>query len=534
MLWFAVHCHRLALDVFLRGRDEAAATEPPAPVAVLERLALLQVDEAASALGLRPGMKRATALALAPGLIALERNEAAEAAALAQLAGWALQFSPSVSLQPPDGLLLEVAPSLRLFGGRQRLLAHLREGLARLGFRVATGVAPTATAAWLLARWRDGSCIDDASQVATLLAELPVARMPAAARHHEALAALGVTRFADLARLPRPGLARRYGPALLEELDRALGSLPEPRRWFEAPPHFHVRLELLAQVEQAEALLFACHRLLLQLCGWLSARQAATRQATFTAQHDGGRHAHEATSIELALSEPSRDPDRLLAVLRERLARTRLPAPAHSLSLDCASVVAHAGTHGQLFPAPASGSENLGRLLERLQARLGRDKVQRLALAEDHRPEAACRIEALELPEPAPGRQPTSAKRGRGRSARGPSTGGAGGAGDAGTPPPSGEVDPAAPAACAPDPPLPGMPRPLWLLERPVPLDERDNRPWWHGPLVLLAGPERIESGWWDGHLVQRDYFIAESETTGWLWIYRVRSGGWFLQGRFG
>jgi protein ImuB len=82
------------------------------------------------------------------------------------------------------------------------------------------------------------------------------------------------------------------------------------------------------------------------------------------------------------------------------------------------------------------------------------------------------------------------------------------------------------------------MPRPLWLLNEPVALAERDHRPWWHGPLTLLAGPERIETGWWDEHRVQRDYFIAQGESTGWVWIYRTRladaDSGWFLQGVFG
>ena len=84
------------------------------------------------------------------------------------------------------------------------------------------------------------------------------------------------------------------------------------------------------------------------------------------------------------------------------------------------------------------------------------------------------------------------------------------------------------------------LPRPLWLLERPQPLGERQQRPWLQGPLTLLAGPERIETGWWDGELMQRDYFIAGDTEGVLLWIYRERLpgdgqvAGWFLQGRFG
>jgi len=485
MLWIAVQCPRLALDRALRAHDGDA------PLAVCDRLQVLQASDAARALGLRPGLKRATALSLAADLHIVEHDPALERDALEQVAGWLLQFTPCVSLQPPDGLLLDIGASLRLFGGRTPLVARIRRGLADLGFSTQLAVAPTATAAWLLARWQDGACIEHESLLAAGLAALPIELLDAAAPHRDALAAIGVRRFADLARLPRAGLARRYGKALLGDIDAALGRQAEPRRWFEAPSRFSVRLELLAQVEHAEALLFASRRLLLQLCGWLGARQAATRDVLIVGEHDTGRHARDATRIELRLAQPSRDPERLVAVLRERLGVLTLQAPVHTLQLDCERVVVLPGHHGELFPAAGGDTdEGLARLIERLQARLGRDQVHRVLLAADHRPEVAYRIAPIDRPLP--------------------------------------QVDA----------PLPGMPRPLWLLDRPVPLAERGQRPWWQGPLTLLAGPERIETGWWDGHLVQRDYFVAEGETSGWVWIYRTRTAGgdsgWFLQGVFG
>ena len=84
--------------------------------------------------------------------------------------------------------------------------------------------------------------------------------------------------------------------------------------------------------------------------------------------------------------------------------------------------------------------------------------------------------------------------------------------------------------------------RPLWLLREPQPLPEQASRPWLDGtPLQLLAGPERIESGWWDGALAARDYFIARADDGALVWIFRARlpmastldGSGWFLQGRF-
>jgi protein ImuB len=88
--------------------------------------------------------------------------------------------------------------------------------------------------------------------------------------------------------------------------------------------------------------------------------------------------------------------------------------------------------------------------------------------------------------------------------------------------------------------------RPVWLLEPPQPLlPPRSAYPiasaWLEGhPLRLLAGPHRIESGWWDGAPVVRDYFIAQAADGALVWVYRSRlpeaggpQEGWFLQGRF-
>jgi len=77
--------------------------------------------------------------------------------------------------------------------------------------------------------------------------------------------------------------------------------------------------------------------------------------------------------------------------------------------------------------------------------------------------------------------------------------------------------------------------RPFWLLERPQALEERGSVPCHNGPLKLLAGPERIESGWWDGADMARDYFIARAADEALLWVYRERSpaGAWYLHGIF-
>ena len=77
--------------------------------------------------------------------------------------------------------------------------------------------------------------------------------------------------------------------------------------------------------------------------------------------------------------------------------------------------------------------------------------------------------------------------------------------------------------------------RPLWLLDPPHRLRTEDARPALDQPLTLIAGPERIESGWWDDEAALRDYFVAADEEGRRFWIFRERNGerGWFLHGVF-
>jgi protein ImuB len=78
--------------------------------------------------------------------------------------------------------------------------------------------------------------------------------------------------------------------------------------------------------------------------------------------------------------------------------------------------------------------------------------------------------------------------------------------------------------------------RPLWLLPAPQELDSPHGRPRRGGALELLSGPERVESGWWDGADARRDYYVACDSRGARFWIYRecVGSRKWFLHGIFG
>jgi protein ImuB len=509
-LWIGLHLPRLSLEAFaatLAGPDALR------PRALLHEHQVAQADAAARERGVRPGQKRATALALAPELLLGQADEHRDAAALHAVAHAALAFTPAVSLQPPCGVLLEVQSCLRYFGGLATLQQRLQDALAPLGHRLRLASAPSATGALLLARWRRdlalGPQATDAEALRRLLDDAPLALLRAGREHGEALLGMGLHTLADLRRLPRAGLARRFGSGLLDELDRARCDAPDPREPILPPPCFANRLELMARADNTEQLMAGARVLLARLVAWAQARHGRITRFTLRAHAESSSRVRDeapagADTLELALAEPSADGAHLQLLLAERLARWPLPAPALELSLACNDLVPGAPPSGELFPSPAGEREGLTRLVERLQARLGREQVLRIVTVDDHRPERATRLEPAQPLRPLASGAP------------------------AGLPPPLEDDD--------------TLTRPPWLLHTPRPLPERNGLPLHAGrPLALLAGPERIESGWWDGGLVTRDYFIAQAFDGGLLWLYRNRlppsageDSGWFLQGWFG
>ena len=284
---------------------------------------------------------------------------------------------------------------------------------------------------------------------------------------------IGIRTVGELLRLPREGLAQRCGAQVAIDLDRATGARSEPRAFFEPPPRFCAALELPAEVSHAEALLFGARRLLLQLEGLLAARHAAIHGFVLKMIHVERAE----TVLEVRLASPARDVERLSQLLRERLANLTLSQPVETLRLEAKDFVPLAGRSGGMFGDAAGEAEDWACLLERLRARLGHDAVHGLTTQPDHRPEHAWR-----RVEP-------------------------------------GEWDPHEWRS-------PG-PRPAWLLE-PRKLAE--------GQFTPLAGPERIESGWWDGDDAKRDYFVARLPNGSLVWVYRERgrsSSDWFLHGLF-
>ena len=241
---------------------------------------MIALNGAARAAGLREGMLLSAAYALAPELVQQPRDIAAEQASLAQLATFALGFTPSVSLVPPSAWVAEIGGSLRLFGGRAKLVARLVEGMRSRGFAANVGVAPTAIAALAFARAGHPMHVVSIDAVAFgARTTFRFAHFDVDAPALETLEAAGVRTFGEADRLPRDGLARRFGPSLVATLDRAAGRRPDPREPYAPPPKFLTRIELPAPVHDVESLGFAVNRLVLELTAWLLCARAGRHRA---------------------------------------------------------------------------------------------------------------------------------------------------------------------------------------------------------------------------------------------------------------
>ncbi len=435
------------------------------------------------------GMRRAGVQTICPDATLHEHDAVRTLDALNSIALAMLQYTPEVAFAEEAGVLLDVTASLRAFGGRLALCRMVRASMRVLGFTPQIGMAPTAQGAWLLAQHHHPSLrrVVRMKTMGRRLDALPCKLLPAAHPYQEWLQGIGCDTLADLRRLPRAGLQRRCDKNVLDTLDRAYGQAPELYDWAQAPKTFSARLELPDRIEHAQAVLFAARRLLLQMTGWLVAQQLAVSRFVLLLEHERGRAAIPPTPIDIVLADPAWHEEHLTRLLKERLGRVVLSAPMIAIRLEAAQVAAMRPSNESLFPDSGSTQTDYRRLLELLTARLGHQSVLAPAPRADHRPEA-CNAWV--------------------------------------------------PAATVrrPQPCTPPLERPFWMLAEPVALMVRNDRPFYGSPLRMLHGPERIESGWWDGGLIVRDYFIAQGETAICYWIYRERTDEevyWFLHGLF-
>jgi protein ImuB len=404
--------------------------------------------------------------------------------ALRSLAIWSRTLTPAISFAPPNALLLEVQSSLRLFGGLAKIKSALTEQARRRLSNPRIGIAPTANGALWLSRQGNHEATSP-SELSARLRSLPIS--VTGWPHHilTRLEEMGILTVGEVLRLPREGLARRIGIVYLQDLDKALGKEVDLRPSLELPESLRSSIDLMPETADRRLLLEAVGNLFERCMLDLRCRQRQIGTFMLHFQHLHGEPSREA----FALLEPAHEKQHFLGLVAHRLERVRLRAPVVSIELETGHLLDMRAGYSDLFPGARLGRDELSlSMIERLRERLGPMNVHGIALVADHRPESAWSKTAIGRHRPMP------------------------------------------PSQCAriDD-------RPLWLLDPPRTLQVENGHPFYHGALSIQAGPERIESGWWDQRDISRDYFVASGESGEKLWVYLDNdTSRWYLHGFFG
>jgi protein ImuB len=222
---------------------------------------------------------------------------------------------------------------------------------------------------------------------------------------------------------------------------------------------------------------------------FLVARQLGTRELEFSFYHLKA----PATTASVGCTQATRHAAHWFELLRMRFERLVLPEPVIAVRLAGGRTEAirpESERLGFAGEVAASGRHSMTQLAERLAARMGRQAIKGVMTVAEHRPQRAFRLD-----------------------------------------------DPLAGGSSGPRTVTEGrVRRPLWMLPEPEPLPAVEGFPIHEGRLEIIDGPERIETGWWDGEGIARDYYTAVNPRGLRLWIFRDRSPGapWYLHGYFG
>lgn len=479
MLWAALHFSGLSLAVF------AAETDDAGPLAIVRGNRLIAVNRAAVKAGVRPGMRGNEARVLSRQLVIRSQQPAREQALLERLAAWCYQFSSTVSIDAPMGLLLEIGRSQRLFGSIDQLLHRLEQGLQSMSVDYCLATARTAAGALLLANADVAGRYDETQQFDRAIQTLTLRALPLTAKHCRALHAAGLRTLGDLRNLPRAAVTERLGTAFDSWLCRVLGECGDVRETYHPPVCFSVRQLLPVAVGVVAGLLFVAQRLLQELAVFLRLRdkEALALQWRLFSEDAADQR------FELSSRTASQDEDYWLMLLRQRFERLQLNDPVVEIELKCSQMQDCQAQTADLLPdAAIQHNTSVNGFIDKVRARLGAGAVNYLCSVSEHRPEYAwtnCEPEMVK-----------AAESGAGESIR-----------------------------------------PLWLLSEPRPLRIVNGRPRHEGSLEFVGERERIETGWWDDKPIARDYFTVIETGSGMkLWVYRDCHGdrAWFLHGIFG
>ncbi|MBB6521367.1 Y-family DNA polymerase [Pseudoteredinibacter isoporae] len=476
MRWLYLHFYQLQLDHLYQEEASDTSVDHQRRATIIvdgQGNEVCQACPSARQQGIRLGMGLAAAIAMQSKLQVLDYRPLLEQELLQHVAELLYPVSASLVLQTPQGLLLEIQSMLRYHRGLDNYWQQIQQQLKPLNYFYANAHSPWA--AQLLACNGYQQLFQDTPEgqqkLKQSLAQIPCSRLPLKKSNLDRLESLGIHHVDRLLKLPLQEISRRFDEELLLYLGRLNNELSTPLAYYQPREIFERQLQLFYEIYDSDTLIKPISPLLEQLQQFLQQRDLQARQVDIHLQLRDS----ENITLTLRASRGEEKAKRWQALLQLRLERLQLPAPVEAIRIFCEQHQRRGQEHAELF-SPHQGQLSREQLLDSLQARLGKQRIQFLQTANSHIPEHSNHLSSQEDKD-----QLT-------------------------LPPPDGL-------------------RPSFLL--PVPQQLKDE-------VLLFYGPERIQNpGWEDDKAVERDYFIARDQQGRWLWLFKTPAKHWFVHGYF-
>ncbi|MFM8833019.1 MAG: Y-family DNA polymerase [Cytophagales bacterium] len=491
-LWF----RHLATDWFTLRHPQLRFVPFVLRTPVHGRMVVIATNAVAERQGIRVGMTLADARAMLPALEAQDQLPDLIPKLLKRLAEWCIRFSPVVSVDAPDGLLLDVTGCAHLWAGEESYLTHIVQKINKRGYDVCGVMADTVRVAWGTARYGSGSGVISSNDHTQVLNTLPPEALQLETKVIERLHKLGLHRIGQFVHMPRASLRSRFGVSLLKQLDKALGYAVELIEPVAPTEPYQERLPCLEPVVTATAIEIALQQLLERLSLRLQQEQKGLRVAVFKCYRVDGK----TVSIDITTGWPTGNLKHLFKLFEIKIALIEPDLGIELFVLEATNVE-------ELLPKQAKMLDGvvevhhtaLAELVDRLSNRIGANSIHRYLPNEHYWPERSIKLATI-LEE-----QPTTHWR----------------------------TD---------------KQRPILLLKTPEPIEVSAPIPDYppmlfrHGKkvhtIVKADGPERIEQEWWLQQGEHRDYYRVEDEQGNRYWVFRLghynsQNDQWFLHGYF-
>ena len=496
-IWLYLQFPLLSLEALLPGLDPEQQLKPIAIIHSQKNTQrVLCCNSQATAWGVEPELSISTALALCPDLIALPQQIEKEQQQLQQLALLAYSVSPIVILpnhykqkknagkqaNQPSGLWLEISACDKLFKGYNNLLQTLAKKLQLQSITSVTGIAHNPMAAKLLCQSEFQHQLPTTTEIQQQLLDTDLSRLDCSSHQQQSFKRLGLNHVGDLLALSRSALSRRFDSQLISTIAQLKNqqSFDAPR--FQPANSFRDVVQNPQGIFNKESLLFPMKTLLQRLCQYLTARQCHCREIEWQFEPLIG----EPQTMTIQLSSSQNNWSNLLLLSRLQLEQLELPRSIEQIILSTDQFIeAPQGTFNLDLFAEHHGPQQPSELIDSLNARLGIDALSQPILNKDYLPEQASTLATLSNQTYSNSNKPLKA------------------------------------------------PQPLWLLTDPAPVQIRNNQLYWRQPLIIVSGPERVCSNWWQSEQ-QRDYYLACDSRGARYWLFRETSSQrWFIHGLF-